>query len=66
MTKTNMVGILFKMTINPFISSTPFASIREVSYFYFVSVKLTKLIIIVHCTKWILNLQRIMIKNFTL
>jgi tetratricopeptide (TPR) repeat protein len=33
LTKTNMVGILFKMTIDPLVSSAPFASIREVSYF---------------------------------
>jgi tetratricopeptide (TPR) repeat protein len=31
--KTNMVGILFKMTIDPSVSSAPFASIRELSYF---------------------------------
>jgi tetratricopeptide (TPR) repeat protein len=30
---TNMVGILFKMTIDPLVSSTPFASIQEASYF---------------------------------
>ncbi len=33
LTNTNMVGILFRMTIDPLVSSTPFASIREVSYF---------------------------------
>jgi tetratricopeptide (TPR) repeat protein len=33
LTKTNMVGILFKMTIDPSVSSAPFASIREVSYY---------------------------------
>ena len=32
-TNTSMVGILFTMTIDPSISSTTFASIREVSYF---------------------------------
>jgi tetratricopeptide (TPR) repeat protein len=31
--KTNMVGVLFKITIDPSVSSTPFASIREVSYY---------------------------------
>ncbi|CAF4246797.1 unnamed protein product, partial [Adineta steineri] len=31
--KTNMVGILFIMTIDPCVSSTPFASIHEVSCF---------------------------------
>jgi tetratricopeptide (TPR) repeat protein len=31
--KPDSVGILFKMTIDPSVSSTPFASIREVSYF---------------------------------
>jgi tetratricopeptide (TPR) repeat protein len=31
--KTNTVGILFKMSIDPSISSASFASIREVSYF---------------------------------
>ena len=31
--KTDMVGILFQMTINPSVSSAPFAAIREVSYF---------------------------------
>jgi tetratricopeptide (TPR) repeat protein len=30
---SNMVGILFKMTIDPSVSSAPFASIRDVSYF---------------------------------
>jgi tetratricopeptide (TPR) repeat protein len=30
---TDMVGILFKMTIDPSVSSAPFASIREVSYY---------------------------------
>ncbi|CAF3410943.1 unnamed protein product [Rotaria sp. Silwood1] len=30
---TNMVGILFQMTVDPMISSTPFAFIREESYF---------------------------------
>jgi len=30
--QTDMVGILFKMSIDPSISSVPFASIREVSY----------------------------------
>jgi tetratricopeptide (TPR) repeat protein len=33
LTKTNMIGILFKMTIDPSISSAPFASIQEVSYY---------------------------------
>jgi tetratricopeptide (TPR) repeat protein len=33
LTKTNMVGILFKMTIDPSVSSAPFASIRDVSFF---------------------------------
>jgi len=33
LTKTDMVGILFKMTIDPLVSSAPFASIREFSYF---------------------------------
>jgi len=33
LTKTNMVGILFKMTIDPSVSSAPFASIGEVSYY---------------------------------
>ena len=33
LTKTNMVGILFKMTIDPSVSSAPFASIQDVSYF---------------------------------
>ena len=32
LTKTNMVGILFKMSIDTFVSSTPFASIREISF----------------------------------
>ncbi|CAF1385399.1 unnamed protein product, partial [Adineta steineri] len=31
--KTNMIGILFIMTIDPCVSSTPFASIHEVSCF---------------------------------
>ena len=31
--KTNMVGVLFQMTIDPSVSSTPFADIRKVSYF---------------------------------
>ena len=31
--KTDMVGILFQMSIDPSVSSTPFAAIREVSYF---------------------------------
>jgi tetratricopeptide (TPR) repeat protein len=31
--KTDMVGILFKMVIDPLVSSTPFAAIRDVSYF---------------------------------
>jgi hypothetical protein len=31
--KTDMVGILFKMTIDPLVSSAPFAAIRDVSYF---------------------------------
>ncbi|CAF5024416.1 unnamed protein product, partial [Rotaria sp. Silwood1] len=30
---TDMVGILFQITIDPKVSSTPFASIREVSYY---------------------------------
>ncbi|CAF5077684.1 unnamed protein product, partial [Rotaria sp. Silwood1] len=30
---TDMVGILFQITIDPTVSSTPFASIREVSYY---------------------------------
>ncbi|CAF3265952.1 unnamed protein product [Rotaria sp. Silwood2] len=29
----DLVGVLFQMTIDPTVSSTPFASIREVSYF---------------------------------
>jgi tetratricopeptide (TPR) repeat protein len=33
LTKTNMVGILFKMTIDPSVSSAPFAAIQEVSYY---------------------------------
>jgi Tfp pilus assembly protein PilF len=33
LTKTNMVGILFKLTIDPSVSSAPFASIQDVSYF---------------------------------
>ena len=33
LTKTNMVGILFRITIDPSISSTPFASIREDSFY---------------------------------
>jgi hypothetical protein len=33
LTETNMIGILFTMTIDPSISSAPFASTREVSYF---------------------------------
>jgi tetratricopeptide (TPR) repeat protein len=33
LTKTNMVGILFKMTIDPSVSSAPFASIQDVSFF---------------------------------
>jgi tetratricopeptide (TPR) repeat protein len=33
LTKTNMVGILFQMSINPTVSSAPFASIPGVSYF---------------------------------
>jgi tetratricopeptide (TPR) repeat protein len=32
LTKTNMVGILFRMSIDPSVSSAPFASIREISY----------------------------------
>jgi hypothetical protein len=32
-TNTNMIGILFKMTIDPSVSSAPFASIQDVSYF---------------------------------
>jgi tetratricopeptide (TPR) repeat protein len=31
--KTDTVGILFTMTINPLVSSAPFAAIRDVSYF---------------------------------
>jgi tetratricopeptide (TPR) repeat protein len=31
--RTDMVGILFKMSIDPSVSSAPFASIQEVSYF---------------------------------
>jgi tetratricopeptide (TPR) repeat protein len=31
--KTNTVGVLFQMTIDPSVSSTPFAAIKEVSYF---------------------------------
>ena len=31
--KTDTVGILFQMSIDPSVSSTPFASIKEVSYF---------------------------------
>jgi hypothetical protein len=31
--KNDTVGILFKMAINPVVSSTPFAAINEVSYF---------------------------------
>jgi hypothetical protein len=31
--KTDTVGILFKMTVNPLVSSTNFAAIREFSYF---------------------------------
>ncbi|CAF1241688.1 unnamed protein product [Adineta steineri] len=31
--KTNMVGILFEMSINPCLKSTPFAPIKEKSYF---------------------------------
>ena len=31
--KTNMVGVLFQMVIDPSISSAPFASIQEVSYY---------------------------------
>jgi tetratricopeptide (TPR) repeat protein len=34
LTKTNTVGILFKMSINPSVSSAPFASIWNVSYFH--------------------------------
>jgi tetratricopeptide (TPR) repeat protein len=30
--KTNTIGIVFKMSINPSVSSAPFATIREVSY----------------------------------
>ncbi|CAF5138496.1 unnamed protein product, partial [Rotaria sp. Silwood1] len=30
---TDMVGILFQITIDPTVSSTPFASIKEVSYY---------------------------------
>ena len=33
LTKTNMVGILFRMTIDPSVSSTSFASIREDSFY---------------------------------
>jgi len=33
LTKTDTVGILFKMTIDPSVSSAPFASIREFSYY---------------------------------
>jgi tetratricopeptide (TPR) repeat protein len=33
LTKTNMVGVLFTMTIDPSVSSAPFASIRDVSFF---------------------------------
>jgi tetratricopeptide (TPR) repeat protein len=33
LTKTNMIGILFQMIIDPSVSSAPFASIREVSYY---------------------------------
>ncbi|CAF1442378.1 unnamed protein product [Rotaria sordida] len=29
----NLIGIIFKMTIHPSVSSTPFAAINEVSYF---------------------------------
>jgi hypothetical protein len=32
-TKTDMVGILFVITIDPFVSGTPFASIKNVSYY---------------------------------
>ncbi|CAF1550671.1 unnamed protein product, partial [Adineta steineri] len=32
-TKPDMAGILFIMTIDPYIKSTPFASIKELSYF---------------------------------
>jgi tetratricopeptide (TPR) repeat protein len=31
--KANMVGILFQMTIDPSVSSTPFASIQDFNYF---------------------------------
>jgi hypothetical protein len=31
--KTDTVGILFQMSIDPSVSSTPFASIKEVSFF---------------------------------
>jgi tetratricopeptide (TPR) repeat protein len=31
--KTDMVGVLFKMTIDPSVSSAPFASIQDVSYY---------------------------------
>jgi tetratricopeptide (TPR) repeat protein len=33
LTRTNMVGVLFKMTIDPSVSSTPFAAIQDVSHF---------------------------------
>jgi len=33
LTKTDTVGIFFEMTIDPSVSSAPFASIREVSYY---------------------------------
>jgi tetratricopeptide (TPR) repeat protein len=33
LTKTNMVGVLFKMAIDPSVSSAPFASIRDFSFF---------------------------------
>ena len=33
LTKTNTVGILFEMAIDPNISSTPFAAIDEISYY---------------------------------
>jgi len=32
-TKINMIGILFKMSIDPSVSSAPFASIKKVSYY---------------------------------
>jgi tetratricopeptide (TPR) repeat protein len=32
LTKTNMIGILFKMSIDPSVSSTPFAAIQKVSF----------------------------------